>query len=433
MRSPETKARRTTEEAPVFPEEMLEKWHVTVPGLDVTEHGEAIVVRNDVIGTRFEGSRALRALFETFRRPRPLKDALAANVEPEHVMAALMNAFIMDVDVLYPTVASGIGRSTKLSRLLAKQETRADVVVFGATTDSAATGRAGARHGASAIRSACTLPFLETTVDAMANPFRLELGPGDVSYLDLEMRRRYAKVPSLADVGDVRIMPGESIHTYGARVKALAGLILDEGSKPAMLGGDHSATWFVLDALLERLPGLGIIHFDAHHDAWPPLAPQFNYVNHGNPFCHALKSPALKVLHQLGLRTFEPAFDATLKRDSRVSYWSARELQKLSPEAAFEHLPREIPYYLTFDVDCLAPSLAPETGTPEPGGLTYYQAFELVDHAARHFDLVGFDLMEVSQSEEHVNHAARIAARLLGQLVLGASAFEPLVTYVRES
>lgn len=266
----------------------------------------------------------------------------------------------------------------------------------------------------------------------MAAPFQLPRGEGERVLLSFEYGRRY-RAPALrvADVGNLRMMPGESIATFGSRIRWLTGLVLERGAVPVLLGGDHSVTSFALEALAAGTEDFGIIHFDAHHDLYPPLAANFSYVTHANPFTGVLESPRLKRLFQLGLRMSEHVEAGKLRADPRVSYVSARELQRRSPEQVFAGLDRTLPYYLSFDVDCLDPSIAPETGTPEPGGLTYYQALDLVDHASREFRLLGWDIVEVGQREGLENRAACVAARLLEQLLLGRMAFEPLGPYLR--
>jgi arginase family enzyme len=60
----------------------------------------------------------------------------------------------------------------------------------------------------------------------------------------------------------------------------------------------------------------------------------------------------------------------------------------------FEHLPHDIPYYLSFDMDVLDPSVALETGVPVPGGLSFHQAVLLLDHASRSLSLIGADIVD---------------------------------------
>jgi arginase family enzyme len=234
-------------------------------------------------------------------------------------------------------------------------------------------------------------------------------------------------------MGSIAGLAGEGMATFGPRITLLTEMILERGGVPGMLGGDHSCTAFALEAHLRHWPALGILHFDAHHDLWPPAGPQFDYVTHANVFHRPLGSPSLKILHQLGLRVFESASAHRLQEDPRVSFFSARDLQHMEPAAAFAGLPRDIPYYLTFDIDCIDPIHAPETGTPLPGGLSYHQALDLVDYAAREFQLVGWDIVEVGQASGAVNGAANCAARLVRQLLLGSRPFAPLGGYTQPS
>ena len=90
-------------------------------------------------------------------------------------------------------------------------------------------------------------------------------------------------------------------------------------------------------------------------------------------FRFALARANMIRLHQVGLRTMEPILTSRLMSDERITFVSAEEAMAGSVREVFAGLPRDIPYYLSFDVDCLAPSVAPQTGTPEVGGISYYR------------------------------------------------------------
>jgi arginase family enzyme len=416
----------------LLPGELLAATFVTVAGLEIERHGDAVVVRNPVLGSHREVAPSFLRVLAHFEQPRLLGSAAAVEgVAAEDVVAAVSCAFLLDVDLLVTPAKPALGLARSMSALLTEAAFDGQVI-FGAPIDAAAGGRGGARMGPHEIRAVARLPFLDPAASAVGNPFQPAGGPEEPVFLDFELRRRYVgQAPRVMDVGDIKTMGGEGIRTFGARVGQLASWILDRGGRPGMLGGDHSITWFVLQQVLARRPAIGIIHFDAHHDLWPPLGAQFDYVTHAMPLFHALAHPGVQVLLQLGLRTFEDAMPSQLHRDDRVRYVSARELQTRSPAQVFEGLPRELPYYLSFDIDCMDPAVAPETGTPVPGGLSYYQALDLVDYAARTFTLVGWDVVEVSQREQQRNQAALVAAALVRQLLLGAMAFEPLDGYRR--
>lgn len=402
--------------------DMLDRTFVAVPMLRVERDDETVLVSNLAAGTGKRCGPEILDILEYFREPRALRSWFARpGASPHNVPTAISHAFLIDVDQLVVADAAPIGTPSGVSQLLAREDVP-ETVIFGAPIDVASTGRGGARCGPAEIRKQMHLPFATGVATA------------DTVYLDFEMRRRYSgPLPSIADLGSVAGLAGEGMATFGPRIALLTEMILGKGALPGMLGGDHSCTAFALEAHLRRWPALGILHFDAHHDLWPPAGPQFDYVTHANVFHRSLRSPALKAIRQLGLRVFEAASAHRLQEDPRVSFFSARELQRMDPEAAFAGLPRDIPYYLTFDIDCIDPIYAPDTGTPLPGGLSYHQALDLVDFAARKFNLVGWDIVEVGQPAGAINGAAGCAARLVRQLLLGNRPFEPLGGYTQAS
>jgi agmatinase len=68
----------------------------------------------------------------------------------------------------------------------------------------------------------------------------------------------------------------------------------------------------------------------------------------------------------------------------------------LGPKEAIASLPQADAYYTSLDVDVIDPSLSPATGTPVPGGFTYYQVNEMLSEIARKGKVVGFDFVEIA-------------------------------------
>ena len=396
--------------------EILQSSFVTVPALRIEEHGDDVLVSNTAVGTKATFSREILAIIAFFETPQPLSQWLKRpGACRETLVRAVTLALISDVNRLVGPAKDSIGQNCSLSGFL-KDENAGTIALFGAPVDIAATGRGGARGGPGEIRRHFRAPFWGGAQEGgYTSGTAGHAGPEQV-YMDF---------------GDVVAQPGEAISTYGPRIGVVVEQILEQGAIPAMLGGDHSCTAFAIQPHLKRNKALGIIHFDAHHDLWAPPAPQYSYVTHANALYGALQSDRVVKLLQLGLRVFDVAFAAQLQDDSRLEYFSAYELQNMSPEKVFAGLPDDIPYYLSFDIDCIDPLVAPETGTPLPGGLSYYQALGLVDYAARNFNLVGWDIVEVAQGQGLSNGAALCAARLARQLMLGTMPFEPLTKYAR--
>jgi arginase family enzyme len=101
----------------------------------------------------------------------------------------------------------------------------------------------------------------------------------------------------------------------------------------------------------------------------------------------------------------------------------------MDPAAVLKGLPRELPYYLSFDVDCMAPELAPETGTPQLGGLGYYQGLELIDALVNHLDFIGADFVEVAGKPELGNRAASVVFNYVVRFILGKKEHTALETH----
>lgn len=417
----------------MLPESMLAATYVTLPSLEVRELAGQKSVHNELLGTKVDVTPELLAVLDRFRSPKPLGKVLAeSSLSPDDVLTAVFNAFIMEVDLLVANVRQSVGPALKMSQLLERGQGPA-FAVFGSTVDASATGRAGARHGPAEIRAYCHTPHGDDG-GGMGNPFQVEMGEGEKVLLSFDERRCYTgDAPEIVDLGDLRYLPGESMASYGGRLRWVVGSLLEQGTVPVMLGGDHSSTCWALEAVAAKFPAFGIVHFDAHHDLFRPFAPTLSYVTHANPFERVLESGGLKAMHQVGLRLMESIYRSKLKPDPRLSYTSSRELKRLSPAAVFERLPKDLPYYVTFDVDCLDPLGASDTGTPEPGGIDRYTALDLIDVLARSRKVIGFDIMEVSQREGRENHAARTAARIVEQLFLSRMAFEPLGDYQRDA
>lgn len=195
----------------------------------------------------------------------------------------------------------------------------------------------------------------------------------------------------------------------------------EQGKIVGVVGGDHSSPFGAIDALAKRHPGLGILHIDAHADlreayegfTWSHASIMHNVVD---------RLPQVSRLVQIGIRDFcEAEWDRIRNSDGRIithfqediasrlamgETW-ASECDRIALE-----LPAEV--YISFDIDGLDPSLCPNTGTPVPGGLSFYQAIGLFEALVRHGrKIVGFDLSEVAPGQGHDEWDANVGARIL--------------------
>ncbi|WP_164658436.1 agmatinase [Tropicibacter sp. Alg240-R139] len=164
------------------------------------------------------------------------------------------------------------------------------------------------------------------------------------------------------------------------------------GKVPVTLGGEHSLSYGAVSGVARALgQPIGIVQIDAHADL--RVAYQDEKHSHASVM-HLLVEDGIK-LAQFGVRALcQQEVDSRTKNG--VFFKDAEELVTHNTHAV--ELPDDFPelVYVSFDVDGLDPSLMPATGTPVPGGLGYYQALHLVEHALKGRKCIGFDVVELA-------------------------------------
>ena len=196
--------------------------------------------------------------------------------------------------------------------------------------------------------------------------------------------------------------------------------ILAHDCIPMTIGGDHTLTYPVLQAVADKHGPVALIHVDAHADINDTMFGE--KIAHGTPFRRAYEAGCLKpdLVFQIGLRgTGYTAEDFDWSRDKGFTVVQAEECWHKSLAPLIADINKRIgshKTYLSFDIDSLDPAYAPGTGTPEIGGLTVIQGIELI-RGCRGLNLVGCDLVEVSPPFDTTGTTAITAANLLYEML----------------
>ncbi len=223
----------------------------------------------------------------------------------------------------------------------------------------------------------------------------------------------------VVDCGDVAMVPGEFAEN-SRRTTAVVNAILDSRAIPIVLGGDHAIPIPVFRAY-EGRGEMTIVQLDAHID-WRE---ERNGIVEGlsSTMRRASEMPWVTGMAQIGLRGAGSARQQEV--DDARAYGSvlvrAEEVHEQGVDEILRRIPSADRYYITFDADGLDASIAPGVGAPAFGGLTYYEATNLLRGVARKGRVVGFDIVEVVPSAD-VQHltsllAARLTLNLMGALV----------------
>ncbi len=169
--------------------------------------------------------------------------------------------------------------------------------------------------------------------------------------------------------------------------------IIDRKLFPITLGGEHSITPGCIKPFVKKYKKLTLLHFDAHAD----LRESYN----GEKFSHA---SAIKrcVDHKnvsvvsFGIRNISAEEILILKKNKkRISIYWAKDKKKWDLNK-FKKQIKNKDVYITFDVDGLDSSIMPATGTPEPGGIFWDEALEIIKIACKNSRIVGADVNELA-------------------------------------
>jgi len=197
------------------------------------------------------------------------------------------------------------------------------------------------------------------------------------------------------------------------RVYTVAKELLDKNKMVLMLGGEHSLTLGMVKAYRETYEALSVLQLDAHADL------RDSYL--GTRFSHATvmrRVCELCPIVPVGIRSLsDEEHRFIVEAGIKPVYAKGLTLTGDSIGQIIASLSNEV--YITIDLDVLDPSIMSAVGTPEPGGLGWYELLGLLREVAQRKRIVGFDLMEFCPSEGPLACAflaAKLAYKLIGYI-----------------
>jgi len=276
-----------------------------------------------------------------------------------------------------------------------------DVVFAGVPYDGGTTNRPGTRHGPREMRTQSAL-MRRINANGVAPYERLRV----------------------ADIGDCPINPFD-IQDALARIEDFFAEIRGTGAIPIVAGGDHLISLPILRALGRDHP-LALIHFDSHSDTGDAYFGENRYT-HGTPFRRAVEEGLIDPRRslQIGIRgTYYDPRDFDFAHAAGFTIISLDEAADLGPVGVTKRVHAVVgdsPVYVSFDIDCLDPAMAPGTGTPELGGFLTREAQRMIRGLAG-LRIVGADVVEVSPPFDVGGITALAGATMMFELLSAIAA-----------
>jgi agmatinase len=268
----------------------------------------------------------------------------------------------------------------------------ANTIIVGAPMDITSSGRPGSRYAPAAIRVASELiEDYSPTLD------------------------RQLEDACFFDAGDI-LMPYGDVESSLKNIEDGCWSFYSASKRVLLLGGEHLVTAPAVKAAHRAYEDLVVLHFDAHADLRDDYYGM--KLSHATVMRRVAEIVGMQHLWQFGIRSGARE-EYELMRASGQMYYE----DMLSPSGRASAAARVVdavadrPVYLTIDIDALDPSVAPGTGTPEPGGLSYTDLMDMLLRL-RQLRVVGMDLVEVNPMLDASGCTLVAAAKLIRELLL---------------
>ena len=187
----------------------------------------------------------------------------------------------------------------------------------------------------------------------------------------------------LADAITENTSPEEMVDT----VHSITKKYINKNKFVTLFGGEHSISIGTIRAFNECFNNLTVLHIDAHAD----LRKEYEGSN-CNHACAVYEANQTTNLVQVGIRSMDISETRVINKE-KVFFAHEMATNEYWMDDVIDQLIGNV--FITFDLDALDPSILPSTGTPEPGGLFYYETLDFLKKVFAERNVVGFDIVEL--------------------------------------
>ncbi|WMI68530.1 agmatinase [Mangrovimonas sp. YM274] len=186
-----------------------------------------------------------------------------------------------------------------------------------------------------------------------------------------------------------------------------------------LFGGEHSISIGSIRAFNELFDNLTVLHIDAHADLRKSYdGSKFNHA------CAMYEASQTINLIQVGIRSMDIK-ETSVMDEEKIYFAHEMAADDSWVDNVIDQLTDNV--FITFDLDALDPSIMPSTGTPEPGGLFWYETLDFLKQVFEERNVVGFDIVELCPNENDKSSdflAAKLYYKMLSYKFLGSGADE---------
>ena len=273
---------------------------------------------------------------------------------------------------------------------------------YGMLTPGNRQGIGRQSRGPQAVRNAIVYRYVDLLTGAAAG-----------GRYDVQDDAEYLKGVTMADCGDVNIIPGADVRENFDRMTEVARQIDASGALVAAIGGDHSISYPICRGM-ERHGPIDVVLFDAHAD----FADELNgsKLSHASNLRRQSELTWVEQCSMVGLRvvTKQDYLDA---REHGVKIVTSRRLTEIGAERGIAEVMRPgKKVYLSIDVDILDVGILPDTSYAEPDGITFRLLEQSLWALASRCEIVGFDICELC-GDVPSGSSARVTAWILVRLL----------------